>query len=151
MDTCKRWVNVVFGRRSFGAALLWKQERQGVPSWKPHLQRCVCLSSLFLHLHSIGLHLMCVCVCAVSSDMYYFVLAPTLCYELNFPRSPKIRMGFLLRRLFEMVRTFTNVHASSSFDFSHTHIDWYRSNLSDSSAHHCRCHLEITQCILVLV
>uniref|UniRef100_A0A3B4Y229 O-acyltransferase n=1 Tax=Seriola lalandi dorsalis TaxID=1841481 RepID=A0A3B4Y229_SERLL len=37
-------------------------------------------------------------------DMYYFVFAPTLCYELNFPRSPGIRMSFLLRRLFEMVR-----------------------------------------------
>uniref|UniRef100_A0A8C7XM53 O-acyltransferase n=1 Tax=Oryzias sinensis TaxID=183150 RepID=A0A8C7XM53_9TELE len=37
-------------------------------------------------------------------DMYYFVFAPTLCYELNFPRSPEIRMSFLLRRLFEMVR-----------------------------------------------
>ncbi|XP_038567493.1 diacylglycerol O-acyltransferase 1b [Micropterus salmoides] len=36
-------------------------------------------------------------------DMYYFVFAPTLCYELNFPRSTKIRMGFLLRRLFEML------------------------------------------------
>uniref|UniRef100_A0A673KYY6 O-acyltransferase n=1 Tax=Sinocyclocheilus rhinocerous TaxID=307959 RepID=A0A673KYY6_9TELE len=35
--------------------------------------------------------------------MYYFVFAPTLCYELNFPRSESIRMGFLLRRLFEMV------------------------------------------------
>lgn len=40
---------------------------------------------------------------ALSSDMYYFVFAPTLCYELNFPRSPNIRMGFLLRRLCEMV------------------------------------------------
>uniref|UniRef100_A0A8D3C322 O-acyltransferase n=1 Tax=Scophthalmus maximus TaxID=52904 RepID=A0A8D3C322_SCOMX len=38
------------------------------------------------------------------SYMFYFVFAPTLCYELNFPRSPKIRMSFLLRRLFEMVR-----------------------------------------------
>lgn len=37
------------------------------------------------------------------SDIYYFVFAPTLCYELNFPRSESIRMGFLLRRLFEMV------------------------------------------------
>lgn len=36
-------------------------------------------------------------------DVYYFAFAPTLCYELNFPRSPKIRMGFLLRRLFEML------------------------------------------------
>lgn len=36
-------------------------------------------------------------------DVYYFAFAPTLCYELNFPRSPKIRMGFLLRRLVEML------------------------------------------------
>ncbi|XP_037532240.1 diacylglycerol O-acyltransferase 1b [Nematolebias whitei] len=36
-------------------------------------------------------------------DIYYFVFAPTLCYELNFPRSPKVRKSFLLRRLFEMM------------------------------------------------
>lgn len=41
---------------------------------------------------------------SLSVDMYYFVFAPTLCYELNFPRSPKIRMSFLLRRMVEMVR-----------------------------------------------
>ncbi|KAI6075529.1 Diacylglycerol O-acyltransferase 1 [Aix galericulata] len=37
------------------------------------------------------------------SNLYYFLLAPTLCYELNFPRSPRIRKRFLLRRLFEML------------------------------------------------
>ncbi|KAM6453829.1 diacylglycerol O-acyltransferase 1 [Liasis olivaceus] len=36
-------------------------------------------------------------------DLYYFLLAPTLCYELNFPRSPRIRKRFLLRRFFEML------------------------------------------------
>ncbi|XP_068611711.1 diacylglycerol O-acyltransferase 1b [Brachionichthys hirsutus] len=36
-------------------------------------------------------------------DIYYFVFAPTLCYELNFPRSAKIRISFLLRRLCEML------------------------------------------------
>ncbi|KAG7469792.1 hypothetical protein MATL_G00132570 [Megalops atlanticus] len=36
-------------------------------------------------------------------DLYYFIFAPTLCYELNFPRSPRIRKRFLLRRLFEML------------------------------------------------
>ncbi|XP_054620191.1 diacylglycerol O-acyltransferase 1a isoform X2 [Dunckerocampus dactyliophorus] len=36
-------------------------------------------------------------------DMYYFVFAPTLCYQLNFPRSPRIRKRFLVRRLFEML------------------------------------------------
>lgn len=37
-------------------------------------------------------------------DLYYFLFAPTLCYELNFPRSPRIRKRFLLRRILEMVR-----------------------------------------------
>lgn len=36
-------------------------------------------------------------------DIYYFILVPTLCYELNFPRSARIRKRFLLRRLLEMV------------------------------------------------
>uniref|UniRef100_G1LGW5 O-acyltransferase n=1 Tax=Ailuropoda melanoleuca TaxID=9646 RepID=G1LGW5_AILME len=36
-------------------------------------------------------------------DLYYFLCAPTLCYELNFPRSPRIRKRFLLRRLLEML------------------------------------------------
>uniref|UniRef100_A0A8C2FU45 O-acyltransferase n=1 Tax=Cyprinus carpio TaxID=7962 RepID=A0A8C2FU45_CYPCA len=44
-------------------------------------------------------------------DMYYFVFAPTLCYELNFPRSESIRMGFLLRRLFEMVGNCTLLYS----------------------------------------
>uniref|UniRef100_UPI00398ECAD3 diacylglycerol O-acyltransferase 1-like isoform X3 n=1 Tax=Pristiophorus japonicus TaxID=55135 RepID=UPI00398ECAD3 len=35
-------------------------------------------------------------------DLYYFLFAPTLCYQMNFPRSTKIRIRFLLRRLFEM-------------------------------------------------
>ncbi|KAM6125770.1 LOW QUALITY PROTEIN: diacylglycerol O-acyltransferase 1 [Pterocles gutturalis] len=35
-------------------------------------------------------------------DLYYFLFAPTLCYELNFPRSPRIRKRFLLRRLFDL-------------------------------------------------
>ncbi|XP_054564688.1 diacylglycerol O-acyltransferase 1 isoform X2 [Eptesicus fuscus] len=38
-----------------------------------------------------------------KADLYYFLFAPTLCYELNFPRSPRIRKRFLLRRLLEML------------------------------------------------
>ena len=37
------------------------------------------------------------------SDLYYFIFAPTLCYELNYPRSERIRKRFLLRRLAEFV------------------------------------------------
>ena len=37
------------------------------------------------------------------SDIYYFWLAPTLCYELNFPRSGRVRKMFLLRRAIEVI------------------------------------------------
>lgn len=36
-------------------------------------------------------------------DMYYFLCAPTLCYELNFPRSERIRFRFLVKRILELV------------------------------------------------
>lgn len=36
-------------------------------------------------------------------DLVYFMFAPTLCYELNFPRSGRIRKRFLLKRIMEMV------------------------------------------------
>jgi len=35
-------------------------------------------------------------------NLYYFLFAPTLCYELNFPRSPRIRKRFLIRRFAEI-------------------------------------------------
>ncbi|KAG7240957.1 hypothetical protein INR49_026135 [Caranx melampygus] len=55
-------------------------------------------------------------------DMYYFVFAPTLCYQLNFPRSPRIRKSFLLRRLFEMVRENTHTHTHAHRQtMSHLH------------------------------
>jgi len=37
------------------------------------------------------------------SDLYYFMAAPTLCYELNFPRTTRIRKWFLARRALEVV------------------------------------------------
>lgn len=37
------------------------------------------------------------------NDMYYFIFAPTLCYELNFPRNERIRKRFLMKRLLEIV------------------------------------------------
>ncbi|KOB70719.1 O-acyltransferase [Operophtera brumata] len=36
-------------------------------------------------------------------DLAYFMLAPTLCYELNFPRTARIRKRFVFRRLLELV------------------------------------------------
>ncbi|XP_011501264.1 PREDICTED: diacylglycerol O-acyltransferase 1-like [Ceratosolen solmsi marchali] len=37
------------------------------------------------------------------SDLYYYILAPTLCYELNFPRTQRIRKRFLIKRILEVV------------------------------------------------
>ena len=36
-------------------------------------------------------------------DLYYFIFAPTLCYELNFPRSDRIRIRFLVKRGLELL------------------------------------------------
>ena len=36
-------------------------------------------------------------------NLYYFIVAPTLSYELNFPRSERIRKRFLIKRIIEMV------------------------------------------------
>ncbi|XP_021917601.1 diacylglycerol O-acyltransferase 1 [Zootermopsis nevadensis] len=36
-------------------------------------------------------------------DIFYYILAPTLCYELNFPRTNRIRKRFLVKRMVEVV------------------------------------------------
>lgn len=36
-------------------------------------------------------------------DIFYFIAAPTLCYELNFPCTDRIRKRFLLKRILEVV------------------------------------------------
>ncbi|CAG0914599.1 unnamed protein product [Notodromas monacha] len=36
-------------------------------------------------------------------DLYYFLFSPTLCYELNFPRTERIRKRFLCKRIAEVV------------------------------------------------
>lgn len=35
-------------------------------------------------------------------DLYYFMAVPSLCYELNFPRTSRIRKRFLLKRAIEV-------------------------------------------------
>ncbi|XP_015223643.2 diacylglycerol O-acyltransferase 1-like isoform X1 [Lepisosteus oculatus] len=41
--------------------------------------------------------------CLTLKDLYYFLMAPTLCYQLNFPRTRTIRKNFLFQRLLEML------------------------------------------------
>jgi diacylglycerol O-acyltransferase-1 len=36
-------------------------------------------------------------------DIYYFMFAPTLCYQINFPRTERIRIRFLFTRFLEFV------------------------------------------------
>lgn len=38
-----------------------------------------------------------------AQDLAYFIGAPTLCYELNFPRTKRIRWQFVLRRILEVI------------------------------------------------
>uniref|UniRef100_A0A671W3L4 O-acyltransferase n=1 Tax=Sparus aurata TaxID=8175 RepID=A0A671W3L4_SPAAU len=56
-------------------------------------------------------------------DMYYFVFAPTLCYQLNFPRSSRIRKRFLMRRLFEMWMVPTIQNSMKPFQVPN-HLIW---------------------------
>ncbi|KAI1728113.1 MBOAT, membrane-bound o-acyltransferase family domain-containing protein [Ditylenchus destructor] len=37
------------------------------------------------------------------ANIYYFMFAPTLCYELRYPRTPKRRKSFILKRLVELI------------------------------------------------
>ena len=36
-------------------------------------------------------------------NIYFFISVPTLCYEINFPRTDRIRKRFLIRRIVELV------------------------------------------------
>ena len=36
------------------------------------------------------------------ANLYYFCLAPTLCYELNYPKTCRVRKFFLMRRISEV-------------------------------------------------
>jgi len=36
-------------------------------------------------------------------NLYYYMFAPTLCYELRFPRTPARRKGFILKRVIELI------------------------------------------------
>ncbi|XP_031420111.1 diacylglycerol O-acyltransferase 1-like isoform X2 [Clupea harengus] len=36
-------------------------------------------------------------------ELYYFLLAPTLCYQRDFPQTPRVRINFILQSLVEMV------------------------------------------------
>ena len=36
-------------------------------------------------------------------DLYYFMIVPTLCYELNFPRTSRIRKRVLVKRMLEVL------------------------------------------------
>lgn len=39
-------------------------------------------------------------------DFAYFLMAPTLCYQLWYPRTPEVRSWFVMRRVIEFVCLF---------------------------------------------
>lgn len=40
------------------------------------------------------------------NDIYYFICAPTCCYEINYPRNQRIRIGFFIKNILEFVSCF---------------------------------------------
>lgn len=61
------------------------------------------VEAVFLTKPSVDLEKHLIMIIHFVSDLYYFMVAPTLCYELNFPRNTRIRIRFLMRRLAEFV------------------------------------------------
>ena len=57
------------------------------------------------------------------TDIYYFMVAPTLCYELNFPRSARIRKRFLMNRIIEMVSVWFSLMTVSNVCAIPTRLD----------------------------
>ncbi|EGD82136.1 acyl-coenzyme A:diacylglycerol acyltransferase 1 [Salpingoeca rosetta] len=41
-----------------------------------------------------------------TKNIYMYMLFPTLCYEIEFPRTPRVRVRFLIRRIIEVVFLF---------------------------------------------
>lgn len=37
------------------------------------------------------------------TNLYYFMLAPTLCYEMRFPRTARRRKSFIIKRAVELI------------------------------------------------
>ena len=72
-------------------------------------------------------------------NIYYFFLAPTLCYELNFPRTCRVRKWFLTRRICEVWLDFlSNEYSRDTQVIFLTHIimaltqQWIIPNLVNS-------------------
>ncbi|KAH6947180.1 hypothetical protein HPB50_017320 [Hyalomma asiaticum] len=58
-----------------------------------------------------------------AADIWYFMFAPTLCYEINFPQRPKIRKWFLLWITLEVVWN-TVFWIMMSFWLFHSTLNW---------------------------
>jgi hypothetical protein len=53
-----------------------------------------------------------VVVVVVVADLYYFLAAPTLCYQMEYPRTPHIRWSYLASLTLRWVRTIFDIDIS---------------------------------------
>lgn len=72
--------------------ILESEERNGHPATLGHVKPDEDIKKLVQYPENLTI-----------KDLLYFLLAPTLCYELNFPRTNRIRKWFLLKRLVEVI------------------------------------------------
>lgn len=72
--------------------ILESEERNGHPATLSHVKPDEDIKQLVQYPENLTI-----------KDLLYFLLAPTLCYELNFPRTNRIRKRFLLKRLVEVI------------------------------------------------
>ncbi|XP_037038924.1 diacylglycerol O-acyltransferase 1 isoform X2 [Bradysia coprophila] len=78
--------------QSISIAELQSEERNGHPATLGHVKPDEDIKELVQYPENLTIR-----------DLLYFLLAPTLCYELNFPRTTRIRKRFLLKRLVEVI------------------------------------------------
>ncbi|CDQ63114.1 unnamed protein product [Oncorhynchus mykiss] len=84
------WTYTVLGLKLYSYQETNSWYRQGsVPS--PGTDKCV-LHETKKHIEHLPI-----------KDLYYFLLAPTLCYQRNFPFTPRVRINVLCKTLIEMV------------------------------------------------
>jgi hypothetical protein len=65
-------------------------------------------------------------------DMLFFIMVPTLCYEIEFPRTNRIRWRFAMRRFIEVVTLLITVIFLVSFLFERAEVFDFHSTESST-------------------
>lgn len=111
---CGTYVNIFLKLWSYAQANSWyrddylktakkRLENSNNGTWKPRLMRTSSMpAQSFENIRDEALQVQ-YPYNLTYKNLAYFMLAPTLCYELNYPRTKKINRPFLLRRIVEVL------------------------------------------------